>query len=337
MRSGTAQTGVGDESGVFQFDGQGNVTAASTITSSGTVPATITSTGTYSVTSACLVSATLTESTGKTDSVNMVIEGPYGDNVEVLEANSGFVRIGSGHSAFLNPSRSIGNVASYAVNATPAGSVFAIFGTDLATNTSSAPSTPLPIELLTTQVTVNGVAVPLFSVGAYQIDAQMPWDIPGGAVASVIVTNGNAKSNAAAVYVPATASPGLSFSGTNRAVVINADGNANSSTDPANVGDEVVLYFTGGGPVTAAGQLVTGAGAPAGLSRVIGTTGVTVGGISAPTVQYVGLTAGGIGLYQANFTVPQIGKGTYPVVLTINGQSNVVGAGISQPVMTVSN
>jgi uncharacterized protein (TIGR03437 family) len=45
----------------------------------------------------------------------------------------------------------------------------------------------------------------------------------------------------------------------------------------------------------------------------------------------MGLTPGSIGLYQANFVVPQIAKGTYPVVLTISGQAS------NNPVMTVSN
>jgi uncharacterized protein (TIGR03437 family) len=171
-----------------------------------------------------------------------------------------------------------------------------------------------------------------------QIDAQMPWDIPGGTVASVVVTNGTLTSNAVAVYVPATGTPGLSFYSTNRAVVVNVNGSTNSSTAPASVGDEVVMYFTGGGPVTATGTLTSGAPAPSGLSRVTGSYTITVGGINATNIEYVGLTPGGIGLYQANFTVPQIAKGTYPVVLTIAGQaSNALGGAAPNPVMTISN
>ena len=83
---------------------------------------------------------------------------------------------------------------------------------------------PLPTTLLTTKVTVNGVAVPLFYVDTGQIDAQMPWEVPGGAVASVVVTNGSSVSNAAAVFVPATVTPGLSVYGNNRAVIVNANG-----------------------------------------------------------------------------------------------------------------
>jgi uncharacterized protein (TIGR03437 family) len=339
--SGTAVTGSADESGELQFDGQGNVTSSYTVTSSLTTPAAITATGTYSVTSTCLATATLTDSTGKIDTLNFVIEGNYGDNLVLVESNSAFVRSGSGHSAFLNPARSIANVASYSVNATPPGSVFVLYGTGLATanKSASATSTPLPTTLLTTTVKVNGTPVPLFYAASGQIDAQMPWNIPGNSVASVIVTFGTTTSNAAAVVVPATGTPGISVYSNNRAVVVNADGNVNSSTDAASVGDEVVVYFTGGGPVTTSGTLVTGSPAPDSLSPVPAASNptITVGGINA-TVKYIGLTPLGIGLYQANFLVPQIAKGTYPVVITISGQaSNALGGPTPNPVMTVAN
>jgi uncharacterized protein (TIGR03437 family) len=275
--SGTTQTGSADEAGVFQFDGQGNVTASYIDSSGGTTQTSVTATGTYSVTSACLGSATLLDSNGNTNTLSLVITGTYGAAADLIEASPQFVRSGSAHSAFLNPTQSVGNVASYAVNATPPGSVFVLFGSDLATNNAQAISVPLPEKLLTTTVTVNGNTVPLFYVSSGQIDAQMPWEIPGGTVASVVVKNGTATSNAAAVYVPATGTPGISVYSTDRAVVTNSDGSVNSPTSPASVGDEVVAWFTGGGPVLAAGPLVTGAPAPNGLSSVTGTYTVTVG------------------------------------------------------------
>jgi uncharacterized protein (TIGR03437 family) len=328
--SGTTQNGSENEGGVFQFDGQGNVSARYTITSAGLMPVTVSSKGNYSVTSGCLATATLNDSTGEGNAVNFVITATYGEALLLLEANSQFVRTGSAHSAFLNPTESIGNVASYALNYTPAGSVFALFGTGLATNAASAPDVPLPTTLLSTTVTVNGELAPLFYVNSGQIDAQIPWDIPGGTVASVVVTNENVPSNAAAIYVPATGTPGISVYNTDRAVVVNVDGSVNSATNPAKVGDEVIAYFTGGGPVQASGQLVSGAPAPSGLSPVTGGSTVTVGQVNTNVV-YIGLTPGGIGLYQANFIVPQIAKGTYPVAITISDQAS------NRPLMTVSN
>ncbi len=329
--AGTSQNGAADESGILQFDGQGNVTATYTITSgSGAQPQQLKSSGTYAFSSGCQALATLTDGKGVANTLNIAMTGPYGQNFDLLEANSGFVRSGAGHAVVLNPTQSIGNVASYAVNFTPPGSVFVLFGTNLAAHEAGAVTTTLPTTLATTSVTVNGEPVPLFYVNTGQIDAQMPWDIAGGAVYPVIVTNGGAASNAAAVYVPATGTPGISTYGNNRAVVVNTNGTVNSASDQAAVGDEVVAYFTGGGPVNASGKLVTGQPAPSGLSSVTGQNSVTVGGANANVV-YMGLTPGGIGLYQVNFIVPQLAKGAYPVVITIAGQAS------NGPVMNVSN
>jgi len=328
--SGTTQNGSEDQAGALQFDGQGNVTATYTETQSGATPVSGTATGTYTVASGCLAAATLEDSSGQSNTLNFVIGGIHGENLNLLAANSDFVRTGGAHSAFTSPSQSIANVASYAYSATPAGSVFALFGQNLATKPAGAITTTLPTQLLNTKVTVNGEPAPLFYVDPMQIDAQMPWDIPGNSVASVMVTNGSSVSNAAAVYVPAGGTPGISEFANDRAVVVNADNSVNEGSAPASVGDEVVVYFTGGGPVMASGNLITGSPAPAGLSPVTGENSITVGGVQA-TVVYMGLTAGAIGLYQSNFLVPQIAKGTYPVVITIAGEAS------NNPVMTVSN
>jgi uncharacterized protein (TIGR03437 family) len=157
----------------------------------------------------------------------------------------------------------------------------------------------------------------------------MPWEIPGGTVASVVVQNGGVNSNAAAVYVPATGTPGIAMYNTNRAVVTNADGSVNSSTNAANVGDEVTAWFTGGGPVQASGPLVTGSPAPAGLSLVTGSYSATVGTVPVTTIDYIGLAPGSIGLYQMNFVVPQIAKGTYALQINIAGQAS------NKPLMNV--
>jgi len=332
MLSGTTQTASVDEAGVFLFDGQGNVTASYIDSTGGTTATALTATGTYSVTSACLASATLMDSNGAANTVNFVITGNYGAAADLIASNPQFVRSGSAHAAFLNPTESIGNVASYAVNSTPPGSVFVLFGTDLATRTAQALNVPLPTTLLNTQVTVNGKAVPLFYASPTQIDAQMPWEIPGGAIASVVVKNGASISNAAAVYVPATGTPGIDVYSTNRAVVTDPNYNlVGSPTTPVNVGDTVIVWFTGGGPVQAAGPLVTGAPAPDGYSWITGDYTVTLGDVPAQVVDYIGLTPESIGLYQLNFVIPQIAKGAYELQISIAGQLS------NKPIITVGN
>jgi uncharacterized protein (TIGR03437 family) len=39
-------------------------------------------------------------------------------------------------------------------------------------------------------------------------------------------------------------------------------------------------------------------------------------------VVYVGLTPGSIGLYQANFVVPNVAAGDHPLVITISAQAS---------------
>jgi uncharacterized protein (TIGR03437 family) len=330
--SGTTQTGSADEAGVFQFDGQGKVTASYMDASGGTTPVAITASGTYSVTSACQASGTLVDSNGQTNTLNMVLTGKYGASADLILANPQFVRDGSAHSAFLNPTQSICNAyGACLANTTPPGSAFSLYGTDLATKTAQAATIPYATTLATTKVLVNGEAVPLYYVSATQINAQMPWNIPGGTVASVVVQNGTATSNAAAVYVPATGTPEIDVYNTNRAVVTNpAYAVVGSATTPVNVGDTVVAWFTGGGPVDPAGPLVTGGPAPNGLSPVTGNYSVTVGTVPAQ-VLYIGLSPGWAGLYQVDFVIPQIAKGTYPLQITIAGQAS------NEPVIAVGN
>ena len=329
--SSSAVTGTVDEAGILQLDGQGNATASYVLSSGGTSTA-YTATGNYSVASGCTGSATLMDSAGRAVTLNFSVNNATGADFDMIASNEGLTLSGTAHSAFLNPSQSIGNVASYVVGATPPGSIFVVFGQNFAARVAQPGSVPLPDTLLSTSVLVNGVAVPLFYVDPGQIDAQMPWEIPGGTLATLVVKNGDLVSNAATVSVPATGTPGIAVYSTSRAVVINSDGSVNSGSDGAKVGDEVVAYLTGGGPVQAAGKLVTGAPSPSGLSPVPPSASptVTVGGQQAK-IDYIGLTPGSIGLYQVNFVIPQLSKGTYPLVLTISGQAS------NAPLMTVSN
>ena len=71
------------------------------------------------------------------------------------------------------------------------GSDAAVFGTNLASSTSSGPpSFPAPTTLLGTTVTMNGIAVPLTFVAPTQINFQVPWELAGQSQASLIVTTG---------------------------------------------------------------------------------------------------------------------------------------------------
>jgi len=235
------------------------------------------------------------------------------------------------HAVFMNPSQSITNAASGAASATPPGSIFSIYGVGLATRDVQNFDLPIPTTLAGTTVTINGEQAPLYFVSGGQINAQMPWDIPGGTVATVVVKNGTTTSSPAAVYVPSTGTPGIILIN-GRAALTNQDGSLNTATNGAKAGDEVVVYFLGGGRVQNQSAQITGEAALSGLSPIVqpGLAAITVGGFRSPLIDYIGLTPGSVGLYQANFRVPQLAPGTYPVVISMPQLSNAA-------VMTVTN
>ena len=67
------------------------------------------------------------------------------------------------------------NAASFAAKVAP-GSLFSIFGTDLAMANQNAASAPLPTSLGGTSVTIGGKPAPLVFVSAGQINAQIPYE-----------------------------------------------------------------------------------------------------------------------------------------------------------------
>lgn len=316
--SASSVTGVANVNGLLQFDGMGAVTAKwDTFTPAITA---VSATGNYSVNtpSPCLGTVTLADSGGNAYSLVFAITNPKGGDFQFIASGPQLIFAGSAHATFQNPSQSITNGASFISGEAPPGSIFTIFGENLGPNPGAYGSTlPLPTDVGATRVAVNGKDVPIFYAGSGQINAQMPVNIAPG-LATVVVSSGNATSNAAAVNIPAAAPGIFTYGPDNHAVVINAHGHLNAETVPAHVGDEVVVYFTGGGPVNPSGLWTTGAAAPFGKSPLSDANSVTVNGKPA-TVVYTGLTGGSVGLYQANFVIPQVSAGDQSLVITVNG------------------
>jgi len=327
--SSAAITGVNSMSGLLQFDGRGDITGSWSIATSGTSsPDTVS--GTYSMTSGCRATATVKDPLGNSFLLSFTMTSTNGEDFTMDGANLTMEFAANGHSTFSNPGLALANLASSIGNGTPAGSLFALYGTNLASAAASAPTIPLPKMLLSTTVTINGEAAPLNFVDQNQINGQMPWDIQPG-VANVVVTNSSGMTNTVAVTVPATAFPGIfpQFPGTQAVAVEYPKSTGfttfvlNTPATPAHVGDIITAYFTGGGPVTPSGPLVSGAGSPVGVSQVTETATVTLAGVPA-AVSYVGLTGTLVGIYQANFVVPTVAAGARKLVITIGGQASQV-------------
>jgi uncharacterized protein (TIGR03437 family) len=222
------------------------------------------------------------------------------------------------------------NGASFtAVGGLAPGSIFTIFGSNLAPDSVEVGGTPLPASLLSTSILIGGVAAPLFFISPSQINAQVPFEAtPGNSTLTVRV------SGMFSAVVPleiAAAAPGIFLYDGNRAVAQNQDGSLNGPDHPSNPGDVMVLYFTGQGAVN--NPVATGAAAPANpLSSPIGATSVSVGGVQA-VVRASVLTPGFVGLAQVNFVVPGVSAGDQLVIVNIGGaESNPALIRVAAPV-----
>jgi len=314
-------TGVAG-AGLNVADGSGHFTGAATDSFGGTIePSTLS--GTYQVNSDCSGTSTLTDSLGNTSHFRNTIS-PDGQRGFSIETDAGTTITTISENQFAPPSAAIVNAGSFASAVAP-GSLISIFGNNLASGVTQA-SGLWPAQLGTTKVSVNGTAIPLYYVSPGQIDAQLPVDLaPGSAQLSVSV-GGTASTTVN--FTVSAAAPGIfTYSGLLRAIAQDFTGNPPARlvgpSTPAQAGDQLVVYLTGGGAVKpTGGTWTTGGLAPPGLSPVTAPYSVTIGGLPAST-SYLGLTPGFIGLYQLNVQVPPgLPSGDHTLTITVNGKAS---------------
>jgi uncharacterized protein (TIGR03437 family) len=206
------------------------------------------------------------------------------------------------------------NAASYATDAVSTGGLISLFGMHLAPGVSQADSVPLPLSIIDTSVTINGVVAPLLFVSADQINAQVPYEVPAGA-ATVVVRSGG-KSSAPFTVQVKKAAPG---------VFMNGEGNAAAIGDGGSI---VSVFFTGVGPLSA--PVDDGAAPSAGqtISATLPVT-ATIGGLPAE-VTFAGLAPLYPGTAQINVKVPAAASGVSPLLISVGGVlSNTVQLVIS--------
>jgi uncharacterized protein (TIGR03437 family) len=192
------------------------------------------------------------------------------------------------------------------------GSLVSIFGSGLSSALAAADTVPLSMSLNGTSVSFNGVLAGLDFVSGGQINAQVPWNVVSSGTLNVVVTTPKGASPAIAVPV-AQFSPGI-FSippGAGYAVAINADGSiaapagaiAGFPTHPAKIGDALVVYANGLGPVDI--PVSNGAASLDALRHTITTPVVLIGGKSSQ-VLFSGLTPQFPGVNQMNVVIPTV-------------------------------
>jgi uncharacterized protein (TIGR03437 family) len=205
------------------------------------------------------------------------------------------------------------------------GSLFSIFGSKLAAAPASADTIPLSTTLggVTVKFVSGSTSVdaPLLYLQSNQINAVVPWNVVPGE-ATVVVTDSGGTSAPASVKI-GEFSPAVFAIGT-MAAVQNVDGSlaqpagsiTGRTTHPAKIGDVVIIYATGLGPVD---TTPAEGGIPGKTTHSLHKPFVGIGGIGAE-IQFSGLSPQFVGVYQLNVVVPNVAPGdTVPVELTLGG------------------
>jgi uncharacterized protein (TIGR03437 family) len=210
----------------------------------------------------------------------------------------------SGSAPYLNPTGIVNAASSAPFTAGIApGELLTLYGTNLADSQVVAPAIPFPITLGNVQVTINGVAAPIYYVAPTVISAIVPYELTAGIAQVQVITDGN-PSNTVTMFTNETSAGVFSVppGGLGNGAVLHQNGTLVSPASPAAIGETVSVYLTGLGAVSP--TIADGAAGPVStLSQATNTITADISGTAA-TVTYSGLAPQLAGLYQVNLTVP---------------------------------
>lgn len=222
------------------------------------------------------------------------------------------------------PAEGVRGAGAFGGGAAAPGTWIEIFGANLSQSTRSWAAADFvnntaPRSLDGVSVTVGGREAFVGYVSPSQVNALLPADVPLGAQ-GVVVRNGIGEGGGAVVSVNASAAGILApaqfrLSGQQHIGALFEDGKtwvlgrgavAGLESRPALPGDRLTTFAVGLGAVN--GGLQPGV-VPTGPQSITAFLQVYVANVPA-TVSYAGLAPGYVGLYQINFTVPQVSPGT---------------------------
>ena len=220
------------------------------------------------------------------------------------------------------------DAASFQPRPLVAGGIAAIFGTNLASTTAQATTTPLPTTMGGVAVQMNGVTARLFYVSPTQINFQAPWGLSTQSEATLTVSRDGMTSAPVSVSL-APARPAIfTMNGQGQgAIVVALTGQLAAPPEsapglparPVRRGEFISIYCTGLGLVT--NPPADGAPALASpLSAALSQPSVAIGG-QTMTGTFAGLAPGFVGLGQVNAQVPEAAPvgSNVPVALIVNG------------------
>ena len=215
----------------------------------------------------------------------------------------------------LTYSRAVNNATFESGDGVSPGDIVALFGEHLLLSApASNTSLPLPTDLGSTKVYVNGALVPLYYVSYNQINFQLPYEATAGN-SVVEVERQTQRSNKIVMPVVDRAPRLLRLGLGNYGIIQNAaDYSLVGPADipglaakPVKAGDAITIYMIGGGQTSP--PATTGAGVTGDL-RYLPATTVTfgnpspLGGGVVVDALFSGLTPNFVGLYQVNVIIP---------------------------------
>ncbi len=198
------------------------------------------------------------------------------------------------------------------------GTVSQVYGTNLTTSPNSPSTLPLPVDFQGVQVLVGGLSAPIYYISPTQLTIQVPSELTATNEYQALIVAGNAYSLPQPVDVVPVAPGVVAFPDGSIVAQHSADFSLVSSTSPAKPGEVLIVYLVGLG----ATNVVVPSGTPAPSNQLISVSSPVTVTIDGETVQtpFVGLTPGGVGLYQINLVVPADAKtGKLPVTITEAG------------------
>jgi uncharacterized protein (TIGR03437 family) len=231
------------------------------------------------------------------------------------------------------------------------------FGEDSASYTDLPNPVPLPTTLADTQVLVNGNPAPIFAVSPRKINFQVPMSTPTGISLIEVVRQSTGQTLGSYTVAVKDQAPGLFFGDHTQitpfvppdpclgglsgicyqALANNADGSANSLSNPALHGTTVSLFGTGQGPISGApadGDITPGMIATSYTPRVL------LNGQDMP-VSYSGLAPAqpgkdNIGVWEIDFKIlDTVQSGTYSVIVVTPDNLATNDKGKLQTTLTV--
>ena len=227
------------------------------------------------------------------------------------------------------------NAASFKGGPVAPGEILTVFGSDLGPGELvTLQLTPdrrwVTTSLAGTRILFDGVAAPMIYTSQKQASLVVPYSVAGRTTSEVAVEYEGRTSTRIALPV-APSAPGiftLASSGFGQGAILNQDYSVNGPSNPARTGSVVIIYATGGGQTTPAGEdgkVVTE------LATQVLPVSARIGGVDAEVI-YAGAAPGLVsGVLQVNAKVPDgLDAGSaVPLVLTM-------GSAASQPGVTLA-